>query len=156
MNELSLAFTVGVIASLFSIFVSIVLSAFWKKNILPWYEERLYQGAEISGEWTTLIKYSAEIENEVIYVVKRTGYNIHGYAYCINGSDKGMNWVLDGSFYDLILTISYYSKNKKTLDRGSASLMLVDNGTKLKGHLVYYENSSHSMRSTVLELSPIK
>ena len=97
MNELSLAFTVGVIASLFSIFVSIVLSAFWKKNILPWYEERLYQGAEISGEWTTLIKYSAEIENEVIYVVKRTGYNIHGYAYCINGSDKGMNWVLDGA-----------------------------------------------------------
>lgn len=155
MNEVSFALTVGIIASLLSVFISLFISAIWRNIIIPWYEEHLYKGAEISGEWTTDVTYNDGSKNKLIITIKRVGYTVKGSAYCVAGVSKGMHWNLRGFFSNLLLTMTYHSKNNENLDQGSMSLMLINNGKLLKGYIAYYQSDTNSIEAAKFELIPV-
>ena len=154
-NEILFALSVGIVASLISVFLSLMFREYWLKIIMPWYEERLYQGAKIEGQWRTITEYKDGGKNESIYTIKRKGHRIEGVIYSPNGIDKGKSWSFHGRFKDLILTATYESSSPRILDKGSFSLMLKHNGEKLTGHLIYYANDGNQMKTTTLELYPM-
>lgn len=153
-NEIIFALTVGIVASLISVLLSLFFREVWIKILVPWYEERLYQGAEIEGVWHATTKYEDGGSNESIYTIERKGHRIWGEIHAPIGIDKGKKWKFHGRFRDLILTAIYESTNQRILDKGSISLMLNHNGEKLTGYLIYYANNGNQMKSTYIELYP--
>ena len=153
LSDVSMSLLTGLVSSLMSLLVVLFITQFWKKILEPWYEEKLYKGPEISGAWQTNIKYSDGDENEISYYLKRRGVSVSGHAHCIQGISKGMRWKLSGTFENLILSLSYVSLDKTKLDKGSVTVMLIKNGTLLKGFINYYSELSHSIKSVSLDLS---
>ena len=66
----------------------------------------------------------------------------------LNGANTGNVYNFKGLFKNLILTASYTSNAKGALDRGTITLMLVNNGSTLKGYCSFYEDSSSQVIST--------
>lgn len=151
-SEITFGLVVGVVASLLSVLLSLVIKEFWLKILVPWYEEKLYKGAEVAGVWSSCTVYSDGGENLMTYIINRKGYRIWGEIRCTEGIDKGQSWLFTGSFKDLILSALYESSNPRVLDKGSLTLMLNHNGERLTGHLIYYANIGNQMKSTPLEL----
>lgn len=151
-NQITFGLVVGVVASLLSVLISLVIRECWIKILIPWYEERLYKGAEIAGVWNSCTVYSDGGENSMTYIINRKGYRIWGEIRCTDGIDKGQGWLFTGSFKNLILNALYESSNPRVLDKGSMTLMLNHNGERLTGHLIYYANLGNQMKSIPLEL----
>ena len=135
--------TIGIVAGLITTFIVVVLRQIWIGIIQPWYENRVYQDAEIEGKWHG--SYKDTEDGEELITIKRTGHKITGTITTINGADKGKKYIFTGSFNNLILTAAYSAKDVASLDRGTYSLMLVNNGTKLVGHAAFYEDTTHKI-----------
>jgi hypothetical protein len=59
MLELSYSLIVGVVSGVVTTILVFSFRIVWKKIIMPWYEERLYQGAKIEGVWSSEITFPA-------------------------------------------------------------------------------------------------
>lgn len=153
-STISGAIVWGIFTGILSAGLLFTLQAAWQKIFIPWYEERLYQGAKIEGFWRSNTTYQDGGTNEMVYQFHRKGHRIWGDISCIGGIDKGRKWNFRGQFKDLILTLHYESAHPRLLDKGSASLMLTHNGEKLEGHLIYYANKGNQMKSTPLVMDP--
>ncbi len=152
MNELFFALSVGIIASLLSVLASLLFREVWLKIIIPWYKEKLYKGADIEGTWHSIMEYHNGEYNENIFVIHRKGNRIWGTVSSIDGAEKGEQWNFEGQFKYLIVTAIYESTNKKILDKGSMSLMLINNGKKFEGYLIYYSSHGNKMKSIPITL----
>nr|VFJ68073.1 MAG: hypothetical protein BECKDK2373B_GA0170837_12062 [Candidatus Kentron sp. DK] len=153
MRSIKRELMINIIVSLASICVVILFQNAWNKWFVPSYKEFLYEDVDISGKWEANLKYRSGDENRIEYNFTQTGHNITGYAYSLDGSNKGQKWEFEGDFFNLIAAVTYSSEGDRHLDRGSASLQLTENGNKLVGHIIYYENKSNSLWSVVAELT---
>jgi hypothetical protein len=141
-TQISLLATIGVgviagaIASAFVFFIQVI----WKRIIEPWYEKRVYKDAKIDGVWegkiATLCDTSGEYKEQI--TLEQIGHQVKGRILCTAGIDLGKEYALEASFKNLILSGTYSQKDPKSLDRGSFSFKLVENGNKLKGYTSFY------------------
>lgn len=146
---------IGLLSSIISVTVIWFINQFWKKIFEPWFEEKLYKGPEISGKWSAHLSYESGNENDITYIISRSGTRVKGKAICSSGYSKGMIWKFDGSFEGLILSLSYSALERSKLDRGNITMMLVNNGLKLKGYINYYQDDIHSIKSVSIEMNKL-
>lgn len=118
-------------------FLLFLLNQFWKNTISPWYENKIYKDLCIEGKWFCL---SFEYRQDIINL-ERKGHNIDGTMTCLNGLEKGEEYLISGSFKNLVLTLLYETKDKTKADRGSFTMMAKNNGTRLKGKIAFYDNN---------------
>lgn len=142
--ELGTGVTAGIIAGLVTSFIVITWQQLWINVIQPWYEERIYKDTKIEGRWE--ISYPHHGGREFADL-KRTGHHVTGVITAIDGPDKGKAYEFDGTFKNLILTGSYSALQQRSLDRGTISVMLKNNGERFEGHSVFYADECHEMRS---------
>lgn len=140
MNE----FAVGIYSGLITSLLVFAFQSQWKKIIVPWYEERIYKDARIEGNWE--IEYDGIARREII-ALERKAHSVSGTIVGIAGEDIGKSYKLDGVFKNLLLTASYSSEDRTSLDRGTFTLFLGDNGNTLKGCSSYYEDESGTVTS---------
>lgn len=136
--------TLGTIAGLVATFFAVVISRLWKSLIEPWYEERVYKDARIEGPWRAKATING-IEREVMWDITQIGHRIRATAVPVSGPNKGKVFRNEGSFRNLILTLSYTRESRETLDRGCLAAKLVQNGTKLLGYIIHYNPRSESL-----------
>lgn len=144
----------GVVSGLVATLIVFVIRAYWLKVIMPWYENRLYQGPKIEGTWATEIQFPDGITNKHRISIERIGYNVIGTAFCVEGPMEGQIYAFSGTFNNLLLTAYYRVANTRRLERGAFTLMLVEDGSKLQGHLTYYDDRTSSVRSAPCEWRP--
>ncbi len=164
--------TIGIVAGLLTAFITIVLRGLWFKILIPWFEELLYKDIKIEGVWVgiyvdqyhlleigdiepsvndckkILINKAEDgyIPSEVRLNINRNGYKITGSFLGISGSEKGTIAEIKAEFKNLILSGTYETNETSIIDRGSFTLIAIQNGTVLKGFFSAYENNSHSIR----------
>lgn len=140
---------VGVVSGLvatgifsFSVFF---LSVVWRKIIEPWWENKLYKDARIDGEWLTKLE-AKKTENDVEVVsIIQVGHAINGDIACTQGPDEGKKYKFKGTFRNQILTGHYWNTKKTSIDSGSFSLRLENDGARLKGYTSYYHDETHNI-----------
>ena len=71
------------------------------------------------------------------------------------GPKAGSTWHYVGTFKNLILTATYTPTNKMMLDRGAITLMLMNNGEKLRGWLTFYSNDDNTVQAVEYECNRI-
>jgi len=153
LNEISLNLMLGVVSSILTLILVWFFRVIWEAKIKPWYEERLYKGSEITGEWETEVEYADGDKNKLIYNLTRKSVRVEGEARCIQGVSEDMRWKLDGYFENLILTLTYRALDRTKLDKGSITLMLVKNGACLDGYLSYYSDNGNCIKSVKMTLN---
>ncbi|CAH6927402.1 conserved hypothetical protein [Vibrio chagasii] len=80
---------------------------------------------------------------EVRLEIKRIGHQITGTLVEIGGASQIHTYEVSGSFKNLILTGVYENDDRSHIDRGSLSLMLKNNGSKLEGFFSSYADQEH-------------
>jgi len=82
---------------------------------------------------------------EVRAEIKRVGHSIIAQVVEIGGASQIHTYKVRGSFKNLILTGEYENEDSTHIDRGSLSLMLLNNGSSLEGFFSSYADSDHRM-----------
>ena len=75
----------------------------------------------------------------------RTGHKVSGQIVEIGGASQIHTYKIEGSFRNLILAAIYENEGRQFIDRGSLSLMLVENGNTLSGFFSSYADSANRM-----------
>lgn len=160
---------IGIITGLCATAIWLILLKIWDKIILPWYENVLYKDIEIAGKWGASCDMhytyeeeddeSGEIEdinvistNKYIVTIKRAGHDVNGELIGFEGGDKGKAYKFNGVFRNLLLTANYEPESASSLDRGTISLMLINNGDLFKGVMAIYEDVSHSVKPVYVSM----
>jgi hypothetical protein len=130
-------FTIGITSGLVVTLFVVVFRNLWIAVITPWIEDRVYKDAKIEGKWFGLFPNQANLRQEVISL-KRHGHEVSGKLICTEGGDEGEEYILKGSFRNLILTLTYESTNESSTDRGTYTLQCIRSGERLSGFLSTY------------------
>ncbi len=128
---------IGIIAGLVTTFIVVVIQKFWSNAIEPWYEEKIYKDARIEGVW---VGTYPDIDLKEIVTLNRVAHSVTGDVAIVEGPNQGQTYELNGTFKNLILTATYSAKDRQSLDRGSYTLMLKNNGKAMEGHSSFYED----------------
>jgi hypothetical protein len=146
MTDMIFTIFIGVFSGIItSIFIWISVQIF-KKLIIPWYQQTIYRGIDVSGEWTSTQEYSGKVLAEQTIILKQKGHKITGTLISRNDiPSKGQDttsFILNGEIFDNYVDLEYQIKDKKLLGRGSQLLKVKDGGQKLEGGLVAIDRFS--------------
>jgi hypothetical protein len=139
------AILTGVFSGLVSSVVIFLWVTYWRRAVVPWYEDRLYQGLRIDGEWVTEGFYPGEDFRETVYV-EQNGYSVRG-RIALTSREQPEEYRFEGEFRNLILTARYWTPGSNDLDRGTFTLTVKDSGNTLNGFSVGYIDQASSVVS---------
>lgn len=109
------------------------------------------KGIAIEGAWIAEIVFPGGERNKHRITLRRFGHRVWGKAICEEGWGKGFKYKLAGTFKNLVLAAEYEIDEKRRLERGSFTLMLVDGGSTLRGYLAYLDNDRNEIETTACE-----
>lgn len=135
----------GLLATGIFSFVVFVCSVIWRKVISPWWENKLYQDARIDGEWVAEINAKTTDNDIEVITISQVGHDIRGDIVCTQGPDEGRKYKFNGTFRNQILTAYYWNTKKTSIDSGTFSLRLENDGEELRGFTSYYHDTGHSI-----------
>lgn len=138
--------TIGLISGLTVTGIILVIGKIWTSIIEPWFEERVYKDTHIEGKWFSLYVNSTDLRRETINL-KRTGHGVEGKMMCNTGKDDGEEYLLQGSFRNLLLPMTYEANDNSKTDRGTITLKSIHNGQRLTGRVAMYNTGRDSISS---------
>lgn len=151
---------IGVMGGIVTALLILLSSVFWKKIILPWFENQIYKDANIEGRWEGRVpKLDTPGTNPTKYkeiiVVKREGHQVNGTITCVSGVDEHRTYKFCGSFKNLIMAAIYDTDETDKIDRGAFVVKLSDNGNTFKGHCLFYYPNTESINCSDYEWSKV-
>ena len=149
-NQISSNILLGIIAGVTATGITLFIRSFWRKVMIPWYEERVYKDAKIEGSWDGEILYNGDGKEIFVFDIRRQGHKITGEMVSKN---FGKIYNFDGEFRNMILTIVYSSRNQHEIDRGCFTFLLQNNGYELLGNSTFYSNPHHKVKTGPIKLT---
>ena len=138
---------IGIVSGLVTSLMIFVFHSAYRSMIKPWIDDRVYKDAKIEGRWCITYPEMPEVEEQA--TLKRTAHKVVGQINCSKGPDAGKIYNIEGSFRNLLLTLTYTSADATALDRGAFVLQLNGNGALFLGRSAYYYNGDHSIVDAV-------
>ena len=132
------AFTIGVVSGLVTSVIIFVLQMGYVRVLRPWIEELLYRDLMIEGSWLGEYPENEDLKETVQLV--RKGHRVTGTITVTAGPDVGHVYTIEGSFKNLILTLSFAARDSRRLDRGTYTFQAQDNGRCLLGFSTFYQD----------------
>ncbi len=146
-SELTIGIIAGVVATALVGLSVFLVRTVWSVYVQPWWENTLYKDARIDGEWISTLHAESTGSDEEVVNIRQTGHNIQGDINCIAGPDKGRSYAFVGCIKNQILSGYYWNIDRTSIDSGSFSLHLEENGSALRGHTVYYNDTTNMLLS---------
>lgn len=154
MNDLSLTIFIGVFSGILtSVLIWLAIQIF-KKILIPWYQQSIYRGIDISGDWTSRQEFSGGVISNQTLEVNQKGHFIKGTLISHNSVPKQQEedvkyFTLYGEIFDNYVDIEYKNRDRKNIGRGSLLLKVKNGGDTLEGALVAIDRfSTEIMAST--------
>ncbi len=151
----------GVVAGIITyVIIGFTISIF-RKIVLPWYQNLIYKGINIRGEW---LGYAATIEggeyvvgpdSESTVILNQQGNKIYGELLLTkqpSGEKCRKLFEFEGTFVDTILMCNSKARDSNNMGKGAFLMKLTENGAKLKGSQTYisaYDWSTINTRQQV-------
>lgn len=139
MEELSIGVISGLVASL----IIFIFQLGYVRIFRPWFEEFLYRDLKIEGRWH--VEFTSASDFSEVVELKRQGHRVSGTVTVTQGPDQGRIYIIDGSFKNLILTLSFSGQDETRLDRGTYTLQVHNNGQHLDGYSAFYQDEENKI-----------
>lgn len=128
----------------------------YNKIIVPWYQQSIYRGIDISGEWISSQSHVGGVSIEQVIQIKQKGHRLSGTLISQNNipslGQEITSFKLDGEIFDNYVDIEYQINDKKLIGRGSQLLKVKEGGVKLEGGLIAIDRiSTEIMTSNNIE-----
>ena len=121
---------IGVVSGVITSVLILLAEKVFHEIILPWYQEKVYQGVSIDGNWsgsTTISKREWFIRLRIDQKGSKVIGEFEAYRDC-SASKKETEMTFEGRIYDGFVIINCISKNHRKLSFG-AMLLRVRNET---------------------------
>jgi len=147
----------GIVGGLIATFLTLVIHRIWLTIIRPWYEERVYHDARFEGTWDATEVFSDTTPQQTgkfTIELRRQGHTVSATSTCIDGPDKGTVYKMEGTFNNLILTLTWTPMDKRSLERGTLAMKLTENGRRFVGHGAFYSPATERVHTSSFEATP--
>lgn len=144
----------GLVGGLVATFLTLVIRNAWLSIVVPWYEERVYHDAHFEGLWDGAETFSdtdPPLTDHFAMELRRQGHRVDGTTTCLDGPDKGKVYLASGTFKNLILTMTWWPRDDTSLERGTLTVKLVENGKKFVGHGAFYSPATERVHASSFE-----
>ena len=150
-SEKIISIFIGIITGIITAVILWFASIFWKKVLLPWFQEFVYKGVNVSGNWIY------EKEEQVSPTNNRTieiSLDIQQKAHEVFGTFRAKNkytedpkeyinyYKIIGLVKDNYLLFSYSAQRKDRTGVGSFLLRVSRGGTQLTGSAIFTPDAS--------------
>lgn len=146
MTNITITIFMGVLSGVFTAALIWVAMSLFNKIVIPWYQQRVYRGIDISGEWTSNKEYLGKIKVDQSIQISQKGHRIKGVLISRNkipnrGNDT-TSFSIDGEVFNNYVYIVYKTTDKRYIGRGSFLLKVKEGGDKLWGGLIAIDRFS--------------
>jgi len=141
LSPTSIAGTVlwGVVAGTFTSALLVVCGAAFKKIIIPWYQNLVYRGIDLSGSWEQTFehkgatyRYDTSLSQSAHLLEGTTTYSKSG-----TDDDYVQSFKISGSTWDGFVLLNLESSDRTSLSFATALFKIYDIGERLTGFLAY-------------------
>ena len=144
MNNM-LSLIIGIVSSLVATAAFIAMSEFFRRVVLPWYEDKIYRGVRIDGEWRLKSMggkvFGAQDDKSVSsFTLHQKGEKITGeYMHKGDDDEKPEVYLVVGFIRDGYLSVLTEPKSRRSIDAGVGLYHIRYNDSKLQllGSLTY-------------------
>lgn len=152
MTETIITIFIGVFTGILTTILIWLFINLFRNVFIPWYQQTIYRGIDISGNWTSKHEYLGNVVVEQLITLKQKGHTIKGSLISRNKiPSKGediTSFKISGEIFDNYVDIEYKAEDKKYLGRGSLLLKVKGGGIKLIGGLVAIDRFSTEVMTT--------
>lgn len=130
---------IGIISSLVATAIFILMSEVFRRVLLPWFADKIYQGVRIDGTWKLELNNTDSALQSGELKLEQWGNKIKGiYYHEINGSREFYN--ISGSISNMYLMYTCVPTSNRKIDAAAALLHIVEGdecNLNLVGNLLY-------------------
>ncbi|MBF0376245.1 MAG: hypothetical protein HQK72_02065 [Desulfamplus sp.] len=138
---------IGIVSSLVATAVFIVLSEFFRRIVLPWYEDKIYRGVRIDGEWRIKSVDGKAVDPKDAtltskFTLHQKGEKVMGQYFHGGVDEKDEVYLVTGHIRDGYLSLISEPKSRRSIDAGVGLYHIRYDGSKLQllGALTYIVN----------------
>lgn len=140
MTDTQFAILTGVVSGILTSIIVWLCIQFFQKVVIPWYQNSVYRGIDIAGNWISKFTFRGGVEVDQTIELKQKGHKLSG-AFTSrhkvpSKGDETVTLTLRGEIFDNYVDIEYQNNDKRFIGRGSMLLKVKDGGAKLVGSLV--------------------
>jgi len=142
----------SVFAGILTYIIIEILKLIFNKIIIPWYQDKIYRGFDISGIWTENHNYENMITQESEIHISQNAHNILGKISLIKKGDDGQilgtkNFEFKGEFYNNFLNITCWNADKKQIGTHNYLMKIERDGKEMDGFKTYFDIGFGKIRS---------
>lgn len=138
------------------ILTSIIIYFFLKifeNIILPWYQDKVYKGLDIGGEWIEIHNYENLLIQESKITIEQNAHFVKGKILLAKKNNETNEIVelkhfrFSGEFYNNHLNLTCWNENRKQIGTHNYLIGVDYDGKEMNGFKTYYDIGIRKMRS---------
>ena len=144
-NQTLVAIITGVLSGILTNAILFLVSRYFSKVLLPWYQQVVYHGVLVGGEWQSTV---TPFDQSIKLVLSQKATALTGSVTYINDLDKQgylekiRSFSAEGSISDRFIQLNLTHVDKTRIGVVTYVLEVVGDGRKLVGSSSHYDLSS--------------
>lgn len=138
----------GVVAGALTSALLLLFSQVFAKVLIPWYQEIVYRGVDLRGQWISHRTDANGITYHYTLNIKQSAHELSGNmaiakvnsqpnpAAGLSG-DYVQPFTVEGRVWEGFVTLQMESTDRRSLSLATSLLQVSDRGQKLVGHMAY-------------------
>ena len=126
---------VGIASSLLATAIFVLAAEFWRKSIRPWFEDKIYKGVRLDGEWTSTKIAGMDSDSSIgtmKFEIKQTAEKISGTYYHLDAKGEKTSYQITGVITNMYLTATAIPASSRVIDALAFLLYVKYEKSKLK------------------------
>jgi hypothetical protein len=143
-----------VITGLIAAAIGAFLAFLWKEHIHPAIIQGFFERTKLAGEFRGVIDLGTTHNDHISLRIKKAGYRIRGEVAFIEENRTPKFYPIIGRYFNSLLSFYYFSSDNASTSQGCASFKRLQDGKLLRGHFVYYDLVTETLKTVHCDLNP--
>lgn len=150
MQTLTQSIFIGVASGVITSSLLFLIVQLFKKSFMPWFQQSIYQGVNISGKWQWIAEGYSKAQMELKqHAGKITGiYTI--VTLCDSDKESIRTYSVSGEIVDRLIQLNLRNNNPAKLGAMAFLLEVVGDGSQLKGYCSSYDITDHQIHALAI------
>lgn len=134
-SEISITIVLGIVSGIVTTVLLYILGVLFSKIIIPWYQQIIYQGVDLNGEWQFEDTLNDSVERFKLSLTQNAN-NVSGHLLYIRIKDdenREVNYSFIGNVWEGYLTLNMKSKDRRVIAYSTCLLKVERGGHELRG-----------------------